>query len=83
MPYFESYTEVQVDVEEFLDACSQREKEQLAKLLFEEGLMNPEDHLGNALDQEWSGVIAKISGMGRLSLSNEEEEVIHKIANRL
>lgn len=85
MPYFESYAEVEVDVDEFIDACSDSEIEDLLKRLERKGYINPQSQVieGNMLDQEWSEVIAKISGNGRLRLSNEEEDVIRKIANRL
>lgn len=37
----------------------------------------------NLLDEEWDEVIGKIAGLGRLRLTNEEEEIIKKIASRL
>ncbi len=85
MPYFESYAEVEVDVDEFIDACSDREIEDLIKRLERKNYINPQSQVieGNMLDQEWSEVIAKISGNGRLSLSNEDEETIRKIAGKL
>jgi hypothetical protein len=35
------------------------------------------------LDKEWAEVISKIGVLGRLQLTNKEEETIRKIANRL
>jgi NAD(P)-dependent dehydrogenase (short-subunit alcohol dehydrogenase family) len=37
----------------------------------------------NLLDEEWDKVMSRLSGQGRLRLTNEEEEIIRKIANRL
>jgi hypothetical protein len=83
MPSF--YADVEVEVDEFVDNCSKREIEELVKYLHKEGHLN-EDKIPtedmNLLDQEWAEVLDKLSGRNRLQLSNEEEEIIKKIANR-
>lgn len=83
MPSF--YADVEVEVDEFVDNCSKREIEELVKYLHKEGHLNedtiPAENM-NLLDQEWAEVLDKLSGRNRLQLSNEEEEIIKKIANR-
>lgn len=77
---------VDIDVEEFVDNCRSREIEELVDYLRTEGHL--EDHKNattesmSVLDLEWAEVIDKISGRARLRLTNEEEEIIKKIANR-
>ena len=69
MPEF--YVEdLDIDPSDFVSACSKREVEEFL-----------EDK--NLLDEEWDEVIGKLAGRGRLRLTNEEEEIIRKIANRL
>jgi hypothetical protein len=35
------------------------------------------------MDEDWDVVMGKLGGRGRLRLTNEEEEIIKKIADRL
>ena len=86
MPTF--YAEdIDIDPDEFVSSCSSREIEELIDVLVEDGYIPkindvaPNDK--NLLDEEWDEVISKIAGLGRLRLTNEEEEIIRKIANRL
>lgn len=78
--------EIDIDVEEFVDDCSTREINELVKYLQSEGHLNhsyvPTKDM-NMLDVEWANIINKISGNARLRLSNEDEEMIRKIANKL
>jgi hypothetical protein len=85
MAYITQSIDMDIEVDEFVDACSSREIEELIKYLQSEGHLvgsAPTDDM-NALDHEWAQVINKISGRARLVLTNEEEETIRKIANRL
>jgi hypothetical protein len=87
MPTF--YTEdIDIDPDEFVSSCNSREIEELIDALVEDGhITKPGNHIPendkNLMDEEWDEVIGKISGRARLRLTNEEEEIIKKIANRL
>lgn len=86
MPTF--YAEdIDIDPDEFVSSCSSREIEELIDVLVEDGHIPKISDIApidkNLLDEEWDGVIGKIAGLGRLRLTNEEEETIRKIANRL
>jgi transcription initiation factor IIE alpha subunit len=89
MPKFYEMVEVEaevwVDVNEFIDSCSDKEIQKIITRLVEDGLIkksdvkNPRD---NVLDEIWKGKVEKLFN-NRLQLSNEEIEIIEKIANRL
>lgn len=86
MPTF--YAEdIDILPDEFVSSCSREEIEELIDVLVEDGHIPKISDIApidkNLLDEEWDGVIAKIAGTGRLRLTNEEEEVIKKIASRL
>ena len=86
MPTF--YAEdIDIDPDEFVSSCSRREIEELIDVLVEDGHIPKISDIApidkNLLDEEWDDVIGKIAGTGRLRLTNEEEEIIKKIANRL
>ena len=87
MPTF--YAEdIDIDPDEFVSSCNSREIEELIDVLVEDGhITKPGNHIPendkNLMDEEWDEVIGKISGRARLRLTNEEEEIIKKIANRL
>ena len=82
MPYIYTEVEVDIDVVDFLDSCSRREKEELIKALKEGDLW--EDTVSenaSIMELEWNETLTKLSN-ARLQLTNEEEEIIKKIANR-
>lgn len=81
----DDYVDVRVDVEidEFLESCSVQEKKELVKALKEDGYWDTTDGQLNATDIEWQNVLEKLSGIGRLRLTSEDEEIIMKIANKL
>jgi hypothetical protein len=87
MPEF--YVEdLDIDPSDFVSACSKREIEELIDALTEDGyIVKPINSVPledkNLLDEEWDEVMGKLSGRARLRLTNEEEETIRKIANRL
>jgi hypothetical protein len=87
MPTF--YTEdIDIDPDEFVSSCNSREIEELIYALVEDGhIIKPGNHIPendkNLMDEEWDNVIGKLGGRGRLRLTNEEEEIIKKIADRL
>jgi hypothetical protein len=82
MPYIYTEVEVDIDVEDFLDSCSRREKEELIKKL-KEGDLWEETASENlsVMELEWNETLTKLAN-ARLRLTNEEEEIIKKIANR-
>lgn len=96
MPEFTA--EIDIDPSEFISDCSSSEIDELIETLHEDGhlteyfklneVLDPNSYIvivgpdANLMDIEWSEVMVKLS-RNRLMLSNEEEELIKKIANRL
>ena len=96
MPEFTA--EIDIDPSEFISYCSSSEIDELIETLHEDGhlteyfklneILDPNSYIvivgpdANLMDIEWSEVMVKLS-RNRLMLSNEEEELIKKIANRL
>lgn len=86
MPTF--YAEdIDIDPDEFVSSCNSREIEELIDALVEDGHIPKINNIApddkNLMDEDWDEVISKIGGLGRLRLTNEEEEIIKKIASRL
>ena len=86
-----AYIEVNIDVDDFYDEMSSWDKQSMAEMLERDGFCtwdddNDEDNFviddPNAFDEEWIKVMKKIFH-GRLQLSNEDEEIIKAIANKL
>jgi len=86
MPYFETYAEVQVEVDEFLSSCNEREIREVIDKLKEDG------HLSNInvpipeneqliSDKNWNQTCQKLSEI-RLQMSMEDIEVIEKILKK-
>ena len=86
MAYITQSIDVDIDIEvdEFVSACNSREIKKLINYLQEQGHLDGEMLTNNMsiADKEWSEVISKIGGRARLRLTNEEEEIIRKIANK-
>ena len=96
MPEFTA--EIDINPSEFVSDCSSSEIDELIETLHEDGLLteyfklneilDPNSYIvivgpdANLMDIEWSEVMVKLS-RNRFMLSNEEEELIKKIANRL
>jgi hypothetical protein len=78
---------IDIDPDEFVSTCDSNEIRELIDILVEDGhipeFIDIAPHKKNLFDEEWDGIIGKIRGLGRLRLTNEEEETIRKIANRL
>ena len=83
MPEFETY--IDIDPDEFIDNCSEREIGELIDSLVESGYLpktvptNPSEK--SILDLEWDEIMDKLI-RNRIMLSNEEEEMIRTIAKR-
>jgi hypothetical protein len=78
MPYFETNPdEIEVDVDDFLSACSSSEIKELVQALKDDGHLD-EGELNNDFDI----AIRKLSG-NSWRLSKEDEETILKIANKI
>jgi hypothetical protein len=86
MPYFETYAEVQVEVDEFLSSCNEREIREVIDKLKEDG------HLSNInvpipeneqliSDRNWNQTCQKLSEI-RLQMSMEDIEVIENILKK-
>ena len=89
MPKFYEMVEVEaevwVDVEEFVNECSDKEIKKLIKILAEDGHISKAEINStnqNVSDEMWSEKIVKILN-GRLMLSQEDIEIIEKISQKL
>ena len=85
--YQEVEAEVDIDVEDFVYECSDRDIEKLIKCLVEEGRLpktlttySQSQNL-SVNDVLWFETISKIQG-NRLAMTDEEIEIIEKIAKR-
>ncbi len=84
MPVFQTQ-DLDINAEEFLDACSYREIKKLIELLRRDGHLN-----GNSLaatemhpiDEMWMETVNKLAH-NRLRLTNSDEEIINAIASKL
>jgi replication initiation and membrane attachment protein DnaB len=78
MPYFETTPdEIEVDVDDFLSACSDSEKKELVQALKDDGYFNEDD-----LDNDFDIALRKLVG-NSWRLTKEDEETILKIANKI
>jgi hypothetical protein len=91
MPRFYEYEEVEVnidiDVDDFLDRCDSSEKEELIDALIEDGYLikncrnNFTDHGRSVPESMYVQAIEKLRDKWNM-LTQEEEQIILKIANR-
>jgi len=81
MPRFNS--DVDIDVDEFLNSCSKRELNEAIDYLVETGHVYRKDAASskNILEQEWSEITRSISNC-RLRISQEDEDALRKIAKK-
>ena len=85
--YQEVEAEVDIDVEDFVYECSDRDIEKLIKCLVEEGRLPKtltkygQSQNLSVNDVLWFETISKIQG-NRLAMTDEEIEIIEKIAKR-
>jgi hypothetical protein len=83
MPYFYTEAEVDVEIDEFLSACSPKEIKNLIDILREDGHLTniispiPKDKM-TIMDEEWMNIIDKLSTL-RLRMTSEEESIIKNI----
>ena len=78
--------DLDITPDEFVAACSDREINELVDILMDEGVIK-ENHLinninDNILDEIFNEALEKLE-TSRHRLTNEEEEIIKKIASRL
>jgi hypothetical protein len=85
MPYIEFSSDVDVDVDEFLSACSIREREELIDALVEDGYVirvnDSNNSKKNILDLEWDEITYKLNLL-RQRITLEEEETIKNIVKK-
>jgi hypothetical protein len=78
MPYFETNPdEIEVDIDDFLSACSDSEIKELVQALKDDGHLDEGD-----FDNDFDIAIRKLSG-NSWRLSKEDEETILKIASKI
>jgi ABC-type histidine transport system ATPase subunit len=86
MAKFWTEAEIDLDIEDIYENLSDREVNKLIKLLAEEGEVISTNTSKNEsisfLDEEWKKTLIKLMG-NRHRLSNEDEEIIKQIANKL
>jgi hypothetical protein len=77
--------DLDISPSDFVDACSKREIAELIEILVEDGYVDNQSILtSNSTygDESYTKALVKLSE-SRLRLTNEEEEMIKKIADRL
>jgi hypothetical protein len=87
MPNFTS--EIEIDVEEFWDECSRREKNELIDLLVNEGFVklvvdssiNNEFQRPSLMEIEWNTMIDKLSLLRQI-VTLEEEQAIKELVSK-
>ena len=78
MPYFETNPdEIEVDVDDFLSACSDSEIKELVQALKDDGHLDEGE-----LDNDFDIALRKLAG-NSWRLTKEDEETILKIANKI
>jgi hypothetical protein len=86
MATFWTETEVELDVNDIYENLSDREILKLVDLFVEEGLVistnTSKNESMNFLDQEWKTTLMNLMN-NRHRLSNEDEEMIKSISNKL
>lgn len=89
MPKFYKQTEVcvetEVDIDDFLNACSSKDIDELVDALIEDGHISEKAKLSydcySAAEAYFEEALEKLKGKWNM-LTQEEEEIILKIANR-
>jgi ABC-type histidine transport system ATPase subunit len=86
MATFWTETEVELDVNDIYENLSDREVLKMVDLFVEEGLVistnTSKNESMNFLDQEWKKTLVNLMN-NRHRLSNEDEEMIKSISNKL
>jgi hypothetical protein len=86
MATFWTEAEVELDVNDIYENLSDREVLKMVDLFVEEGLVIPtntsKNESMNFLDQEWKKTLVNLMN-NRHRLSNEDEEMIKSISNKL
>ena len=86
MATFWAETEIELDVNDIYENLSDREILKLVDLFVEEGLVistnTSKNESMNFLDQEWKTTLVNLMN-NRHRLSNEDEEMIKSISNKL
>ncbi len=78
MPYFETNPdEIEVDVDDFLSACSDSEIKELVQALKDDGHLDEGE-----LDNDFDIAVRKLAG-NSWRLSKEDEETILRISNKI
>jgi hypothetical protein len=89
MPYFNYDGDIEIDPDEYLDSCSKAQVEELIQCLIDDEYLPPSVIKGKYIGVEtqsipeikFGEIISKIVS-NRLQLTNEEDELLKKIASR-
>lgn len=83
MPQFQ----LEIEIDDYLRELDQDDITYLVECLREDGHLdefnNTADEPRSVMDEEWSQILAKLSGRNRLRISNSDIELITQIANEL
>jgi hypothetical protein len=88
-----AYIEVDIDVDDFYEVLSSRDKEDLINLLKDDGLLESkrlvktldedvDEYEGSPVDHEWYAMINKIN-QSRYQLTDEQEQLLTNLAKSL
>jgi hypothetical protein len=77
------YIDIDIDIDEFLNSCRDRDIQEIIKYLTETGWLNSPQPESPSIDSVWYDALTKIRDRGQIQLSNEEEALIMSIANRI
>ncbi len=80
MPEFNQY--IDIDVEEFYDEMSKREKEEMLELLKQDFTVEKEDYSGSPAQEIFNKAIDKIKA-SRLQLTVDQEDILINLAKSL
>jgi DNA-directed RNA polymerase specialized sigma54-like protein len=87
MPSFEGYSEVDVDIEDFLSACSSREIKELIDCLKEDGYLEDyikelkESDSSSLIESEFTEMVFKLKDL-YLQISNDDLQAIKNVVNK-
>jgi len=85
MPTFTQEVEVHIDVKEFIEGCSDYNKDWLIKFLIEDGLIKSDSRINeynySIAEADFEQALDKLKGKYNM-LTSEEEQIVIKLASR-
>ena len=86
MPYFDYDGDIRIDPDDYVDSCTKFEIAELIQCLVDDGHLPPSvsnvgDRTQSTPEWDFERIMTKIAS-SRLQLTNEEDELLRKIASR-